>query len=277
MGIFARLLSKVRGEADDLNLDFNEEEDQEKPQPEFAMPLVRFSGGPGGGKSFDMIRIGTYAAFHYRYPVIVQDTKGDLTVYINQMIDTLSKKKTKLAEKKIAFLKDNKRFKVIREMNGLTMFAIVKEIQDRSSKMKERRPSCYLIVDEAGTLRDNTRRDEKNTSIEFWNIAATFRNAGILCYATSHRELGDGGVPPLARETTRAVVLYSAYDEVNYFGVDIDQALTTKPLSKEKVFIDCIDRKLKTFSLDNGPIAEGQIPEVLIHPVNVTRIKKMEF
>ena len=110
-------------------------------------------------------------------------------------------------------------------------------------------------------------------------IASTFRNDGILCDVTTHREKGIGGVPAIAREATRAVIVYPQYEDPEFFGVKIPPENVTRPMSNKKWYIDSVDRIPKSFEMPDAedPIKDGMIPDVLTHPVNVTRIKKMRI
>ena len=240
--------------------------DESDVSPYYSAPLVRYSGQPGGGKTFDMTRIALYGGFKHRIPTFVQDTKGDIAIYHERIMESLRDKKDVLSSKKLDYLKNKVRFSDRRD--GAEMMAVISIIESRLKKSKERSPTMNLIVDEAGTL-------QIANGDKFWNIASTLRNNVIICHASSHREAGDGGISALGREATRAVVLYPQYERTDYFGVEATQ--TSIPLSKEKVFIDSIDRKLKKFTLADGAesIKEGSIPEVLIHPVNPTRVKEM--
>lgn len=245
-----------------------EEDIGEVPNPQFSQPLVRYSGQPGTGKSNDMYRIGMLSGFHYRMPVFVQDTKGDLSKYHKSLIRSLERRDDVVSKKKLDFLRNKVRF-VVQDYEGKVMLDTIKLIQDRVARDEAYTHSLF-IVDEAGTLRVNGGES-------FWFVASTLRNAKILCKATSHRESGEGGVPPIAREATRAVVVYSQYDRVEFFGKEIERV--SVPFSAERVYIDSVGRTEKTFSIGNNdtPIKVENIPECLIHPVNSTRVEKFLF
>jgi len=75
------------------------------------------------------------------------------------------------------------------------------------------------------------------------------------------------------------VVIYPQYEEPEFFGVKIPNDKISKPMDKKKWYIDSVDRIPKSFIMPDAEdkIPEDAIPEVLTHPVNVTRIKKMLF
>jgi hypothetical protein len=240
--------------------------DESDVSPYYSAPLVRYSGQPGGGKTYDMTRMALYGGFRHRIPTFVQDTKGDIGIYHERILESLRDKKDVKSRKKLDYLENKVRFST--RSDGAEMIAVIQIIENKLKKTKERSPTMNLIVDEAGTL-------QIGNGIRFWNLASTLRNNVMICHASSHREAGDGGISALGREATRAVVLYPQYERTEYFGVEAIK--TSVPLSKEKVYIDSIDRQLKTFTLADGdePIVDGSVPEVLIHPVNPTRVKKM--
>lgn len=248
----------------------DDEEEYEEPSPYFMSPLIRISGQPGTGKTMFMARIGIYAGFHYRLPIFIQDTKGEIKRYVDTMKETLSKDNSIKSKKKVDYLKSKVRISY--DDDGREMLDTIRYITKVRSKQKVNYPSMYFIVDEAGTLR-------KNGGEEFWFLASTLRNIGATAFATCHREVGEGGVPPIAREATRAVVLFPQYTDPEFFDVKINNKDIPPGLGNKRAYIDSVDRVVKYFYMpDNDEdIKDDTIPEILIHPVNTTRIKKLSF
>jgi len=267
MGAFLLLTSKARAWWESFK-ENNQEDDfsEDDASPFFTNPLVRWSGQPGQGKTFDMSRAGLYGGYYYRLPTFVQDAKGDIAIYRNRIIATLEKRKDKASLKKLDYLKNKVR--ISNRSDGGDLKATVDHVFNKMAGKSQKYPTINLIVDEGGALQFDNEQS-------FWNIASTFRNIGANCHVTTHREGGDGGIGPLGREATRAVVIYSQYSMTEFFGIKVEQF--SKALSTEKVYIDCVDRKFKKFHLPESdkPIKPGMIPEVIIHPVNATRIENM--
>lgn len=250
--------------------DEDSDEDYEDPSPYFMSPLIRISGQPGTGKTLLMGRLGLYSGFTYRLPVFVQDTKGEIKRYVNTIVKTLEPKKDNRSKKKVDYLQNKVEFSF--KDDGSEMLARIKKIQKQRVNSSDNSPSAIFIVDEAGTLR-------RNGGEEFWFVASTLRNIGVTALVTCHREVGEGGVPPIAREATRAVILFPQYKDPEFFDVKIPNDQIPPGISNKRAYIDSVERKVKYFEMPDTDeeIKEDTIPEVLIHPVNTTRIKKLVF
>lgn len=267
MGLFMRIYSNAKAWYDtQYNQEDEDNVDDTEASPYYTNPLIRWSGQPGQGKTFDMARCGFYGGFTYRLPTFVQDAKEDISIYRKRIIASLENRKDKMSLKKLDYLQNKVR--ISNRSDGADLKATIDYIHNKMAGKSQKYPTINLMVDEGGALQfDNDRN--------FWNLASTFRNIGANCHVTTHREGGDGGIGPLGREATRAVVVYSQYAMTEFFGIKVERF--GKALSEEKVYIDAVDRKYQTFTLPpiDKPIKDGMIPEVIIHPVNATRIKKM--
>lgn len=246
------------------------EDQEDSASPYFAGPIVRYSGTMGAGKTFDMSRISMYAGFEHRLPIFAQDPKGDFALYHSRILSTVSGRKDIRSRKLADYLRNKVR--ISNRKDGVEMLDVINYIHDKMSGKEIRYPTLQLVVDEGGTLSFDNGEN-------FWMIASTFRNDGILCDVTTHREKGIGGVPAIAREATRAVIVYPQYEDPEFFGVKIPPENVTRPMSNKKWYIDSVDRIPKSFEMPDAedPIKDGMIPDVLTHPVNVTRIKKMRI
>lgn len=247
-----------------------EEEEYEDPSPYFMSPLIRISGQPGTGKTMFMARIGFYAGYTYRLPIFVQDTKGEIKSYQENIIRNLENKKDNRSKKKLDYVKNKITFSY--KDDGSEMLAVIRKIQKMKTVSRDKSPSLYFIVDEAGTLR-------RNGGEEFWFLASTLRNIGATALATCHKEVGEGGVPPIAREATRAVVLFPQYKDPEFFDVKISNADIPPGLGNKRAYIDAVDRKVNYFDMPESDdvIKPDTIPETIIHPVNTSRIKRLVF
>ena len=230
--------------------------------PAYFGSVIALNGQPGSGKTFLACKLIFSAGFRHRLPIILQDTRGDLAVYHAAAIRTLERKSDRISELKLSFLRDKQRCKFLRERDGSGFLALLEHYSKVSSKEVNRTPKAYVLIDEGGVLR---RGDEG-----LWDIAAGFRNSGITAYTSVHK---DTDISRVGRQSLRAVILQRPYEgSVEFFGVDIDAMECSAPMSNTVTYIDSLKRELVRFDIE-----KDQIPEVLTHPVQPTRVKGLEF
>lgn len=232
------------------------------PNPRYFGSVIAANGQPGSGKSFLLCKIAFTAAVRHRLPLIMQDTRGDLSVYHRAAIKTLEGKSDRDSVLKLDFLKDKSRCKILNDRSGSQFLSLLEHYSSESAKEVNRTPKAYVLVDEGGVLR---RGDES-----FWDISSGFRNSGITAYTSVHK---DTDISRVGRQCLRAVILQRPYEgEVEFFGVTILANECSPPMSSEVTYIDSFDRELHHFNIDTDVI-----PECITHPVQPTRVKGLKF
>lgn len=232
--------------------------------PRRSGSLIVAAGGPGTGKTLLLFRIALKAAYDAGLPFVAEDPNGDLSVYHEAAIDLL-KSKRKLSEDDadlLAWLKDRSQVRIYSRDNVKHFSGVLEKYRRDAAKSKSvRKPRVYAFIDEGGSM----RRDSES----FWNVAASFRNAGITAYTTVHREKD---IHPVGRQAIRCVLLFRGYEgEVEFFGVKIDAMDTTAPMSPVVCYIDAFDREVKRW---NSVEAWDDPPFCMVEPVQPTNVKK---
>jgi hypothetical protein len=233
-----------------------------KPNPRYFGSVIAANGQPGSGKTFLVCKLAFTASFRHRLPLIMQDTRGDLSVYHRAAIKTLENRSDAVSKLKLELLRDKSRCKILTDRNGESFLALLEEYSRQSSKEVNRTPKAYALVDEGGVLR---RGDES-----FWDISSGFRNSGITAYTSVHK---DTDISRVGRQCLRAVILQRPYEgEVEFYGVTIPAGECSPPMSNTVTYIDSFDRTIKRFDINTD-----SIPECLTHPVQPTKVSGLEF
>lgn len=230
--------------------------------PRYFGSVIAANGQPGSGKSFLLCKVAFTAAIRHRLPLIMQDTRGDLSVYHRAAINTLEGKSDRASALKLDFLRDKSRCKILIDRSGSQFLSLLEHYSTVSAKEVNRTPKAYVLVDEGGVLR---RGDES-----FWDISSGFRNSGVTAYTSVHK---DTDISRVGRQCLRAVILQRPYEgEVEFFGVTIPAGECSPPMSDTVTYIDSFDRELHRFNIETD-----NIPECLTHPVQPTRVKGLRF
>lgn len=234
----------------------------ESPNPAFFGSVIAANGQPGTGKTYLLFRLVCTAGFKHRLPVILQDTRGDLSVYHAAAIRSLAGKTDKVSRLKRDFLTDKSRFVILNDASGESFLSLLSSYYKASAREVNRTPKAFALVDEGGVL----RRGEET----FWDISSGFRNAGITAFTSVHK---DTDISRVGRQCLRAVILQRPYEgTVDFFGKEIPAEDCSPPMSDIVTYIDSLNREVLRFD-----ITKEQIPECLTHPVQPTRVKEMKF
>ena len=221
-------------------------------------------GAPGTGKTLLAFRIALRAAYEASLPFVAEDPNGDLSVYLEAAKERL-RSKPKLSERDadlLEWLEDRSQVRVYSKEKAHKFSSMIEKYRSRASgSSRVRHPTLYAFIDEGGVMRRNSE--------SFWDMASSFRNAGITAYTTIHK---DTDISRVGRQSIRAVILFRGYEgEVSFFGKDILAEQCSKPMSREIVYIDGYDRELKKWDCvknwDNPPFC-------LVAPVQPTSVNK---
>jgi len=247
-----------------------ESETPDPPDPRRSGSVILAVGAPGSGKTLKLMRLALYGGYEYRLPVVLQDTNGDLDIYLETVVKGMRDRKDPISIEKADFLKTKVRV-IDKSEDLLALFAWYrKKAKDASIRV----PQAYFVIDEAGVL----RRDRENDGESFWDIAASFRNSGITAFVSGHR-IKD--VSPVGRQTVRCLIIErSTEGDIEFFGKDIDNREASPPMSNMITYMDGLDQTIKRFELPpiNEPIR--RIPDehaILVLPVQPTRVQALRF
>lgn len=226
--------------------------------PDRAGSMIVAVGGPGTGKTLLTVRLALRAAYDAGLPFAAIDTNGDVEVYRKAACARIRaiKHRSEGESDLLDWLEDKRCVRTYRDAGEFS--ALIESYRKNASKQKRREPSLYCFIDEGGMQ----RRDSES----FWDMAASFRNAGITAYTTCHK---DTDISRVGRQAIRAVMLFEGYEgTVNFFGVDIEARNTTPPMSDYVVYIDHT-RELKKW--DHAKRWHDP-PKCLVAPVQPTAV-----
>lgn len=236
----------------------------EPPNPSLFGSVICACGQPGTGKTYKIVRLSYKAAWKHGLPLIVQDTKGDATIYHRKLIETLSKRSDSTSKRKVEWLQSKRHVRLFNQRETDWFMSVLKRLETKARNASVREAEIIACIEEGGALRS----DNEN----FWDVARGFRNAGVTAYTTVHK---DTDITRSARQCLRAVILDRPYEEsVEFFGVDIPAMECSPPMSNIVTFIDSFDRTVKRFDM----ITEwDRVPSVLIDPVQPTNVESITF
>lgn len=237
-----------------------EENISEEFDPRRAGSMIVAVGGPGTGKTLLSFRLALKAAHSAGLPFIAQDTNGDVGVYHRAAIKRLEsiEHRSDLQDDLLDYMKDSSMVRVYPQHKSSQFASVIESYRKQASKSKARKPVLFAFIDEGGMI----RRDNES----FWNMASSFRNAGITAYTTCHK---DTDITRVGRQAIRAVMLFQGYEgTVEFFGVEIDAKDCTPAGSDHVVYMDH-ERTLKRWNHKS----EWETPPFeLIAPVQPTNI-----
>ena len=236
-----------------------------EPKPELFGSVIAACGQPGTGKTYKIVRLSYLSAWKHNLPLVIQDTKGDATIYHNTMIRSLKKKGDKLSLRKAEWMESKRHVRIFNQRETEWFLELMKKLEAKARKASFREPEIIACIEEGGALRSDSE--------SFWDIARGFRNSGITAYTTIHK---DTDITRSGRQCLRAVLLDRPYEEsVNFFGVDIPSMECSTPMSNTVTFIDSFDRTVKRFDLVND--WPSNVPSCLIEPVQPTNVDSITF
>lgn len=226
--------------------------------------LIVAVGGPGTGKTLLLFRLALKAAYDAGLPFVAEDPNGDLSVYHAAAIERLASKR-KLSEDDsdlLKWLRDKSQVRIYSKEATAGFAAVIEKYRSKASKSKAaREPVLYAFIDEGGVM----RRDSE----AFWNMGATFRNAGITAYTTVHK---DTDISRVGRQAIRAVILFRGFEgSYEFFGKEIDAGDCTKPMDNKIVYMSSYERELEVWDSDKN---WDEPPYCLVAPVQPTNVRK---
>lgn len=215
-------------------------------------------GSPGSGKTELGIRLSLHAGLYGGVPTVIQDTSGDVTEYINQMIDDLKGVERHYLEEKVLIL-DNP--------TGQEFLDYFNEL--RELVRHDRRHTVVFVIDEAGTLNTYYKIEGQEHKVDFWTIAKQMRNIGATYYVMGQK---DTDVSRDGRNTIGAVVFMRPYEaKFDFFGMTFDTTKFPDPATTGKVaWISAVDKKVREWSIEEWK----DHPRELVGLCNYTKPRK---